>query len=95
MLPKIEMALPESISKDSLKTILKEYKFYNRTQLISALTLVIPKNQNMHHVIQNPSYQQHVKDRHLKDLLHKHTRKRLKAVIKQSKTKKSKINKKG
>nr|DAX43064.1 MAG TPA: Inovirus Gp2 [Caudoviricetes sp.] len=94
MLQKIEVSLPESTSKDTLKQILKHYKFYDRTQLISALTLVFPKNQSMHHVILSPLYQQHVKDRHLKDLLYKQTKKRLKAISKQLKTKKSKINKK-
>ena len=95
MLPKIEITLPESISKDTLKQILKHYKFYNRTQLISALRLITPKNQSPYHLTQDTDILPLLTDKDLRSMVYQQTRKRLKAIIKQSKTKKSKINKKG
>lgn len=89
-----EISLPESISKDTLKQILKEYKFYNRTQLISALSLITPKNQFLYHLSQDTNILPRLTDKDLRSMVYNQTKKRLKTVSKQSKTKKSKINKK-
>ena len=94
MLPKIEVSLPESTSKDTLKQILKHYKFYNRTQLISALILITPKNQSPYHLTQDTDILPLLTDKDLRSMVYQQTRKRLKAITKQLKSKKSKINKK-
>jgi len=94
MITKIEMTLPESISKDSLKTILKEYKFYNRTQLISALSLITPKNQFLYHFTRDTDILPLLTDNQLRSMVYQQTRKRLKALSKRTKTRKSNIDKK-
>ena len=94
MLPKIEITLPESISKDTLKQILKHYKFYTRTQLISALRLITPKNQSPYHLTQDTDILPLMKDKDLRSMVYQQTRKRLKTLSKRKRKYESNIDKK-
>lgn len=94
MITKIEITLPESISKDTLKQILKHYKFYNRTQLISALSLITPKNQYPYHLTQDNVILPLLPDNQLRSMVYQQTRKRLKALSKRKRKYESNIDKK-
>lgn len=94
MLPKIEMTLPEPISKDSLKTILKEYKFYNRTQLISTLRLIVSRKENLHVLLYSNAFLDNRSTKYLRSLLYNYAKKRLKAIKTQMNTLNRNIHKK-
>ena len=94
MITKIEMSIPENISKDTLKQILKHYKFYNRTQLISALRLITPKNQFPYYLTQDTDILPFLTDKDLRSMVYNQTRKRLKALSKRKRKYESNIDKK-
>lgn len=89
-----EVDLLESISEDTLKTILKEYKFYNREQLLSTLKLITPKNQSLYLLTQDTSISSHLTDQDLRNLVYRETKKQLKTLIKLKQKYASNINKK-
>lgn len=88
------MSIPENISKDTLKQILKHYKFYNRTQLISALRLITPKNQFPYYLTQDTDILPFLTDKDLRSMVYNQTRKRLKALSKRKRKYESNIDKK-
>ena len=95
MLTKLsEIALPEVISENTLKTILKEYKFYSREQLLSILKLITPKNQSLYYTIQDDNILPHLTDKDLRRLVYRQTKKRLKTLSKLKQTIESKHSKK-
>ena len=89
-----EIAPLESISEDTLKTILKEYKFYSREQLLSTLKLITPKNQSLYLLTQDTSISSHLTDQDLRNLVYRETKKQLKTLIKLKQKYASNIDKK-
>ena len=89
-----ETLLLESVSEDTLKQILKEYKFYSRDQLLSVLKLITPKNQSLYLLTQDTSISSHLTDQDLRSLVYRETKKQLKTLTKLKRKYASNIDKK-
>lgn len=91
---KKETFLLESVSEDTIKTILKEYKFYSREQLISTLKLILPKHSTLHSLLQSRDYVNLYQDKDLRNTLRITAKQQLNRLRKYKQTIESKHSKK-
>ena len=83
-----------SISEDTLKHLLKQYRNYSRDQLLSALRLVLPKQSRLHSLFQSNDYVNHYTDQDLRNTLKQTIQQRLNRLRKYKQTLESKQSKK-
>lgn len=83
-----------SISEDTLKHLLKQYRNYSRDQLLFALRLALPKQSRLHSLFQSNDYVNHYTDQALRNTLKQIVQQHLSRLRKYKQTLESKLSKK-